>query len=109
MPQYVIGTEPINAAPNNPNRFSISAQFVPSSIIAGNTGLVYGKWGSAPAAVITSNTWDFVLNAGATDGSNLFEAAGVNCRKEALWLVSDTAGQVVNIVERNVQEAAKAE
>ena len=74
-------------------------QLIPSSIVAGNTGLVYGKWGSAPVADPNSNTWDFVLNAGAVDGANLYETRDVAKQQQDLWLISDTANQQVNVVE----------
>ena len=72
---------------------------IPSSIVAGNTGLIFGKFGSAPKADINSNTWDFVLNSGATDGSNLYETTDKAYNEQELWLVSDTASQLVNVSE----------
>lgn len=97
-----ISTNPIQVATANPNRHSITVQLIPKSIAAGNTGFVYGKFGSAPVASATSNTWDFVLNAGALDGSNLYEAAGAAHLKMDLWLIADTADQQVNVVERSL-------
>lgn len=79
-------------------------QLIPSSIIAGNIGLVFGKFGSAPQANINGNSWDFVLNAGAADGANLYETTDKAYDLQELWLVSDTAGQIVNVVERSVQK-----
>lgn len=102
MAQRSISTNPIQVAPRNPNRHSISVQLLPSSIVAGNTGLVYGKFGSAPQANINGNTWDFVLNAGAADGANLYETTDKAYDTQELWLVADTASQVVNIVERSI-------
>jgi hypothetical protein len=77
---------------------------LPTAFAAGNTGKVYGKFGSAPVASDTSNTWDFVLTAGAADGVNLYEAAGEAVQEEDLWLVADTASQKVNVVERWLKE-----
>jgi len=108
MAQRPIGVEPIQVAPRNPNRHSISVQLVPSSIVPGNTGLIYGKFGSAPKADINSNSWDFVLNAGAADGANLYETTDRSYLTQELWLISDTAGQVVNIVERSTLDIAAA-
>ena len=104
--QRAIGLDPIQGAQLNKNRHSISVQMLPSSIVAGNTGLVYGKFGSAPKADINSNTWDFVLNPGAADGSSLYETTDKSYITQELWLVSDTAGQLVNIVERSINSGA---
>lgn len=104
MARIIIGLDPVQVAPMNALRHSISAQLIPSSIIAGNTGLVYGKFGSAPQANINGNSWDFVLNAGAADGANLYETTDKAYDTQELWLVSDTAGQIVNVTERSVQK-----
>lgn len=82
----------------------LSVQFLPSSIVAGNTGLIFGKWGSAPKADANSNTYDFVLNAGAADGTNLDESLKEAPQKGDLWLISDTAAQQVNVIEHNFDE-----
>jgi len=100
MSRLTIGTEPVQAARPNPIRLSLAVQFLPTGVIAGNTGLIYGKFGSAPKADPLSNTWDFVLNAGATDGTNLDESLTKAPITEDLWLVSDTANQIVSLVER---------
>jgi len=105
MPRVTIGTEPVQVARYNTKRRVLAVQFIPSSIIVGNTGLIFGKFGSAPKADTASNTWDFLLNPGAADGSNIGETALEAPMKEDLWLISDTAGQIVNVDERNIQEA----
>lgn len=87
----------------NPKRKTLSVQLLPSSLVAANTGNVFGKWGSAPKADFSSNSWDFVLNAGSTDGTNLDESQAQAPRKDSLWLTADTAGQIVNINEQNVE------
>lgn len=99
-----IGTAPKQVSWQNEKRVSLTVQFLPSSIEAGNTGLVFGKWGSAPKADKASNTWDFVLNSGAADGTNLDEALDRAPQKGSLWLVSDTADQKVNITEHVANE-----
>lgn len=104
MARIVIGTTPAQVARPNPKRLSLAVQFLPTGIISGNTGLIYGKFGSAPKADPLSNTWDFVLNAGATEGTNLDEALAKAPLTEDLWLISDTANQIVSLVERYVPE-----
>ncbi|MBI4135077.1 MAG: hypothetical protein HY471_03165 [Candidatus Sungbacteria bacterium] len=106
MPRLSVGTLPIQVAWLNEKRFSVAAQMLPTGIEAGNTGLVYGKFGSAPVAAAASNSWDFVLNAGASDGSNVNEQLPEAPDKRDLWLVSDTAAQIVNVTEKNVHEKA---
>jgi hypothetical protein len=108
MSQRIISTEPIQVAFSNPRRFQLTVQLIPSSIIAGNSGLVYGKWGSAPKADINSNTWDFVLNAGAVDGTNLYETRDKSVLIQDLWLIADTTNQIVNLIEVEVREDVPA-
>lgn len=108
MSQRPIGTEPIQVAVSNPNRHQLTVQLLPNSIAPGNTGLVFGKWGSAPKADINSNTWDFVLNSGAADGTNFYDATDKAHITQELWLISDTAGQLVNVVEQSTFEAKAA-
>lgn len=90
----------MQVAPMNERRAFLAVQLLPNNIVSGNTGLVYGKFGSAPIASLTSNSWDFVLNAGAEDGTNLYEARDEALVTQELWLIADTAGQEVNVVER---------
>lgn len=99
MPRLSVGLEPIQAARRNTLRHMVSVQLIPSSIITNNTGLVYGKFGSAPVADINSNSWDFVLNAGAADGANLYETTDEAFNKQDLWIIADTANQIINVVE----------
>ena len=104
MPLRVVGTTPQEFAPENKKRGSLVVQVIPSSIVAGNTGLVFGKFGSAPVANLTSGTWDFVLSQGASDGTNLYETRDRAILTKSLWLVSDTASQQVNVTETTLDE-----
>lgn len=102
MARVSIGVLPKQVVFKNEKRLSLSAQFLPAGIIAGNTGLIYGKWGSAPKADPLSNTWDFVLNPGATEGTNLDEALPKAPNTDDLWLISDTADQIISLTERHI-------
>ena len=102
MARRTIGTEPIQVATRNPRRHQITVQLLPNNIEAGNTGLVFGKFGSAPVADLNSNTWDFVLNSGSADGSNFYDSSDKAYQEQELWLIADTAGQVVNVVETSL-------
>jgi hypothetical protein len=104
MPRTTIGTEPVQVAWRNTKRFSLLAEFIPSSLIAGNTGIIYGKFGSAPKADAASNTWDFILNPGASNGANTSETQKQASEVRDLWLISDTEGQIMNVVEHNVED-----
>lgn len=102
MARVSVGTNPKQVTFKNEKRLSLSVQFLPAGIIAGNTGLIYGKFGSAPKADPLSNTWDFVLNPGATEGTNLDETLAKAPITDDLWLISDTADQIVSLTERHV-------
>lgn len=104
MGQVTVGTEPVQIAWYNPKRKKLIIQFLPASIFSGNTGLVFLKRGSAPVASLTSNSWDAVLNSGSTDGENIDEANPKADYIGDVWLVSDTAGQIVNVSEYNTAE-----
>ena len=108
MARRVIGTTPVQVATRNTRRHQITVQMLPNSIEAGNTGLIYGKFGSAPVATPGSNSWDFVLNSGAADGSNFYDATDKAYNEQDLWLISDTADQVVNVVETSLPTPAPA-
>lgn len=108
MSVRIIGTTPVQIAPRNPRRHALSVQLLPTSVASGNTGKVYGKFGSAPIASITSNSWDFVLNAGAVDGANLYESTQEAFIKEELWVTADAANQQVNVVETLLPETPPA-
>lgn len=107
MARRLIGITPVQVALRNTRRHMLSAQYIPSSILPGNTGLVFGKFGSAPVASETSNTWDFILNPGAADGVNLFETKDRAFIEQDLWLISDTPGQIVNVVENILPDGEK--
>lgn len=104
MSRLTIGTEPVQVARYNPKRLSLSVQYLPGSQIAGNVGNVFGAYNGAPKADLTSNTWDFALNPGASDGTNISETLPEAHQKGDLWLVSDTADQIINVVETNIPE-----
>lgn len=104
MPRVVVGTTPIQLAWSNPRRKKWEAEFLPASIIAGNTGKVYIKRGSAPVASDTSNTWDHVLNSGAAVGDNIDDSSPESPWKGAIYAVSDTADQVLTFLETEIEQ-----
>lgn len=105
MSVLTVGTNPVQVSFANPKRLRLVAQMLPVSVAAGNANAqIYGKWGSAPKADATSNTWDFVLVPGASDGTNTSGLAGADARKEDLWLIGSTTGLQVNVSEDSASE-----
>lgn len=107
MARRTVGTAPVQIALRNTKRAVLTVELLPTSIQAGNTGLVFGKFGSAPVASLTSNTWDFVLNSGATGGVNVFQSRDRALITQELWIISDTAAQEINVVEFNTPDEEK--
>ena len=104
MPRITIGTTPIQLAWRNPKRKSWELEFIPASIISGNTGIVFVKRGSAPKADILSNTWDHTLSSGDQAGDNLDGAADKSPWEGDIWAVSDAAAQICTFRETNQDE-----
>lgn len=101
MPRLTIGTTPLQVLRPNSQRATLDIVFVPSSIIAGNTGLIYGKVHTPPRASATADTWDFVINSGSSYSLKLLQGDPAHLVKSEIWLVSDTAGQIVTVTETN--------
>lgn len=99
MPQLTIGTTPVQLIKPNKKRTAWEIQFVPSSIIATNTGLVFVQVGDPPGNATESNQYDEVLNAGASVKRSLRDGDSAYLVQSAVWLRSDTANQIVIIKE----------
>lgn len=97
--RLTIGTDPVQVLKPNSKRIKWEIQVLPSSIIAGNTGLVFVARGHAPGSVTALNTLDETLNAGASTTENLMDGSSKDRVQEEVWLISDTAGQIVNVSE----------
>jgi len=104
MPRITVGTDPIQVAPRNDRRFSLSVEYVSDSVIATNNAKVYLKFGSPPVASDTSNTWDEVLNPGAIAGTNQSGTQKKAPLTQECWVVSSASGQILNVNERLVVE-----
>ncbi len=99
MPRVTVGTTPRQILRPNPKRIKWEVQFVPSSIIAGNTGLVFISRGGPAGGVADLATADETLNAGASTTENLKDGSSEERVKDEVWAVSDTAGQIINVSE----------
>lgn|SRR3990167_5050708 len=108
MPRIIIGVLPKQIMWRNPNRRKWEIQFIPSSIIAGNTGKIYIKRGSAPKADDNSNTWDHVLIGGASVGDNISDQQKKSPWLDDVWAISDTADQICTLEEQNIVENDKS-
>lgn len=106
MARIIVGTSHVQVAPRNNRRLSVSVEYISDAVIATNNAKIYGKFGSAPVASDESNSWDFVLNPGAIDGSNQSQSLPEAPNKDDLWLIASAAGQVINVVERYIDDAA---
>lgn len=102
--KIVIGTEPVQLASPNRKRKRWELQFVPASIEAGNTGLIYIGRGYPPSTNADSPSKDHVLNSGSSVGDNV-DALLPECPyKGAVFAISDTTSQVCTMFEENVEE-----
>lgn len=105
MARILIGTVPVQALAPNAKRIKWEIEFLPSSIIAGNTGLVYLGIGNPPGNSLTKTSYDAVMNAGASNQRNTKDGHSDVEVKNAIWLQADTADQVV-LVREDLSEGA---
>lgn len=99
MRQYTIGTSPVLISGPNPKRLRFTFEFTPSSVIAGNTGLIFFGRGFIPNAVLNDPNQGDVLNAGASIEEVKSFDGDTRPYKGALWAVSDTADQIITYDE----------
>jgi len=99
MPRILIGTVPQQVLAPNGRRTKWEIEFIPSSVIAGNTGLVYMAIGNPPGNALTKNSYDAVMNAGSSNQRNTKDGHSALEVQSAIWLQADTAGQVCLIRE----------
>lgn len=93
MQIITVGTAPLNILQANPKRVRWTIQFEPSSIIAGNTGLIYVGRGFIPNAVKGDPNQGEILNPGsAIEEKKQYEGDALPF-KGGIWIVSDTAAQ----------------
>ena len=99
MARISVGTVPTQVLAPNMKRTKWEIEFLPSSIIAGNTGLVYMGIGSPPGNTLTKISYDAVMNAGASNQRNSKDGHSDLEVKSAIWLQSDTADQICLVRE----------
>lgn len=99
MARIAVGTTPMQVLAPNPRRTKWEVEFLPSSIVAGNTGLVYMGIGSPPGNALTKISYDAVMNPGASNERNTKDGHSDMEVKNAIWLQADTADQICLVRE----------
>lgn len=99
MSRILVGTTPVQVLAPNTRRTKWEVEFLPSSVVAGNTGLVFLGIGNPPGNSLTKTTHDAVMNAGASNEKNTKDGHSNLEVQSAIWLQSDTADQVVMVRE----------
>lgn len=94
-----IGTSPVLLANYRPSRSSISVSMIPTSIQAGNTGVVYVGKGYPPTATSGSPQCGDPVNQGTQFAETAQYVGDSSLFTGQLWATADTAGQVVVVDE----------
>jgi len=103
MKTQIVGKTPVAILNPNKKRVRWYIQFIPSSIQAGNTGLIFIGRGFVPVATVGHANQGEVLNAGASiEEVKQFEG-DTRPYKGTIWAVSDTDDQQC-VVEEEVSE-----
>lgn len=97
--RVVVGTTPVLALNANKNRNVWSITMQPSSVEAGNTGIVFVGRGFQPSPIVGSPSQGEIIKQADTIGESKSFAEDNSVFKGQLWLISDTAGQVVEVYE----------
>lgn len=97
--RVVVGTTPVLLLNSRESRGSLGVSMPPSSIISGNTGVVYVGKGFVPSATAGAPTSGDPLSQG-SQFQDVEQFPGDNSVFTGqVWAVSDTAGQVVIVDE----------
>jgi hypothetical protein len=97
--QFTVGTDPVLVANGRTNRSSIIISFLPSSVAAGNTGVVYVQKGSPAAASPGAPSSGDALTQGSQWAESGQYANDPNVFQGQVWAVADTAGQSITVDE----------
>lgn len=99
MAKIIVGTDPIQVLRPNPKRTGFEIVFLPVAIIATNTGLIFHKTGAPPSKTVAGENYDGVLTDGSVQPRFLANGDSKHAVKSEQWLISDTANQVVTVLE----------
>ena len=101
MQTITIGTTPLILLNPNKNRVRWSFQFVPSSIISGNTGKIYLGRGFIPNATDGDPNQGESLIAGAAIEEKKQFKEDVLPYKGPIWIVASAASQIAVLEEQS--------
>jgi len=108
MPQIVIGTTPKLLLEHNTKRRSWWLQFLPSTVVAANSGNIFVARGKQPDIVLTEANYDEVGVPGWTTGDNIDKTLATCPFKGQVWMRSDTGDEVCIYEETNEEETIEA-
>ncbi len=97
--QFSVGTTPVLLANGNAKRTAISVSMIPSSISAGNTGVVYVLKGAPPQASVGEPSSGDPISQGSQWQEVGQYTGDPNIYKGPLWATADTAAQLVVVDE----------
>lgn len=105
MAKLIVTTTPQQVLPPNPRRTSFEIQYVPASVIATNTGLVFLAINKIPSANSAGENNEHILISGASLTRALALGDSVAEVTGALWAISDTADQQLTLKEFLAEDA----
>jgi len=97
--RVVVGTTPVLALNPNKNRTAWSVTMIPKTIEVSNTGSVFVGRGFQPKGEVGSPQQGEVLQQGAEIGEEQRFEKDTSVFKGQVWVVADTADQVVEVYE----------
>lgn len=97
--RFSVGTSPVLLAQSNPNRGSITVSMPPTSVISGNTGVVFVGKGFVPQAVTGAPNSGDPINQGSQVTDVPQFDGDPSLFKGQWWAISDTADQVLIVDE----------
>lgn len=99
MAKILISTTVKQLLPPNPKRIGWELQFVPSTIVASNTGIIFLSVDKIPKADTAGENNESMLNAGSAIARNLVNGDPAAEIQGAVWAISDTASQQATLKE----------
>ena len=104
MRTIFIGTAPQILSNANATRLRWALEFTPSSIVAGNTGLIYIGRGFVPNAVVGDPNQGDVMNPGSAIEEVKAFAEDTRPYKGTIWAVANVINQQITYDEQNAGE-----
>lgn len=99
MAKLLVSTTVKQLLPPNSKRIGWEFQFIPSSILATNTGIVFLSVDKIPKADTAGENNEAILNAGAAVSRKLADGDPPAEVQGAVWAIADTADQQATLKE----------